>query len=453
MASKKNRKFKFFVRVADIGLFQSVIQTRARLMVSALAATLIALGMIYVGSAWMRESSASAMMNVLFISLMLTGLIVASYIDALLLGDLFFPGKWRERVLLGHEVNLDEELDETVIKEYNPHFMIVLMALIFVLFWVSQKITDGYIWYYEDVGFAITLMRSDDADERYFALEEISNPLRTPVWQNTELHKQITVLVDDPEPRVRVMAVYVAGRLDVTSASERILKHFRETDSSELRAEAAIALGRLKWKAAIPHLSSHLAKPSIVSDEAVGILRGFSFFGSADEGAAGPTIVSLLEGCNTPDGERLPEAVVINAFYAIKETRFDGGREIAQRYLEGNFCSPSLPERCSAANALRYIGKPDDIPFLKRAFQGAQRDDYCDANYWKFRKEGLTEIIDKEPLRAKILRAVGNQKDFDTYEWMWSIGANEEEHPETRKVSETYTTEMYELHERKQKGR
>jgi len=440
---KREKTWRLIPRVQEIGFFYGVMATRQRLITVALSATAAELLVIYLVSTWMRATSGAPMSNVLIIALSLTGLLVAAYLDALVIGDLFFPGRWRERILAGGQLEpQDWEEEQAFVKEYNAPFFVIFFILLFGLYGLSQLLTNRFLAYYQDLGFALTLMRSDDPDDRLMGLEEMVNPLREQSWQNESLHAHIADLVDDDDPRVQAMAAYVAGRLDVVSAADGILEAFRHSDDDTVRADAAMALGRLEWEKSVAYTANALRSPDLSEAVALGILRGFSF--SQDE-RAGSSVMVLLESCATKSPpQACSKEVVEAAFYALRKMKHEAGRSVAMSYLRSE---RELEERCAAADALRYIATGDDIPELQRAFSEVTPDDECAYAQWRYHEEKAIDVTEKEPLRAKLLRAIGNRKIFETYEWIWAVGADEKENDTTRKVAEQYAREMLAAYE------
>src|SRR5690606_10339506 len=159
--------------------------------------------------------------------------------------------------------------------------------MLLTLYWSSQRLTDGFLGWYQDLGFALTLMRSDDPDDRYLGLEEMVNPLREEYWGDQDLHGQIAILVaDDPDPRVQGMACYVAGRLNVVKSADAMVDVFRESDDEDVRAEAAMALGRLEWSQSLAYLASRLRQKDIGEAETLGVLRGLAMMEDERGGSA-----------------------------------------------------------------------------------------------------------------------------------------------------------------------
>src|SRR5690606_25609151 len=152
----------------------------------------------------------------------------------------------------------------------------------------------------------------------------------------------------------------------------------------------------------------------------------------------------------TEGGPRPSEDVVVNGFYALQKMSYSPGAEVGLAWL-GGACEASEIEQCAAADALRYIATEDELKALERRFTEIPSDMECGYAMWRYHEEKALEIVEAEPLRAKIVRAVGNRKDYDSYEWIWAVGANENEHPKTRKVAEIYAREMLAAYERENK--
>ncbi len=444
--SAKEHKWRLVPRVQDIAFFQSVMTSRKRLLSVTFLITCAELLILFIASRWMRETSGTPVLNIFIIATILAGMVVAAYFLALTMGDLFFPGRWRERILQGERfVPRDWEEEEAAVKEYNAPFLLIWLLSLLALAGVGHVITSGFLNYYQNLGFALALMRSEDPNDQLLGLEEIANPIREAQWQDERLHEQVRIILEESNPEVLAKAAYVAGRLGVVRAADTLLRHFREHDDPNVRAEAATALGRMKWEPALAYLSSHLAK-STSEEEQLGIINGIALM---KDRRAGPAVARLLESCD-PSPESLRPKVVQHALWALAQMDFPGGRNAAKAFLLPDSCARDLSERCAAAESLRVIANNEDIAFLQSAFAKAKPDEECAYFMWRYHEEKSIELVEKEPLRAKILRAVGNRKNPNTYEWIWSVGANEEEHHRTRKVAEIYTREMLKLFEQAQ---
>ncbi len=396
----------------------------------------------------MRETSGSPVTNLFIISFVLTGLIIAAYFVALLIGDLFFPGRWRERVLLGRKFEpKDWEEEKAYVKEYNTPFFIILIVALLTLTWFSQLITGGFLSYYQDLGFALTLMRSEDPDDRLMGLEEMANPFRERSWADPQLHEQVAILVNDSAPEVQKKAIYVAGRLQVVQAGEALVHVFRESEHPDVRGEAAMALGRLEWDRALAYMVARLRAKDVPEIEVLGILHGFAMM---EDARAGDGVAAFLGGCSGEGESRsLSEDEVIAAFYAMRKMGHESGSEVSLEVLGGTLCAPNMLERCAAADSLRYVATKEDMTAVQRTYRDIPPQAECEYAMWRYHEEKALEIVEKGPLRAKLVRTIGNQKDNDAYEWIWAVGADESEHPETRKVAETYAREMLAAYKRK----
>lgn len=450
-ARKKKRdalEWRLVPRVQDIGFFHGLLVSRSRLALGALAATTVSMVVIVLVCDWIRESSGSPSLNVLIISLMMTSVIVAAYIDALLVGDLFFPGRWREQLVQGDAFvpeNWDEE--QASVKEYNTTFILVVVGMVAVLGWLSQVLTGGFFSYYKNVGFALTLMRSDDAEDRLRGLESISNPLYEDYWQEEALHEQVAKLVEDGDAQVQAFAMYVAGRLGVVRAADSMLTSFRDaSEEREVRGAAAMALGRMKWDKALAYLAHRLRAKDASEAEKIDIVRGLALLGDA---RGGESVARLLDSCEGGES-RLSEELVVTGFYALRQTRYHAGSPVALKYLGGEACGATVTrqEQCAAADALRDIAQEAHLEGLQRVYPTLPSDYDCEYEIWHYANEKGVELVEAEALRSKVVRAVGNRKSYDTYEWLWNIGADERENLKTRKVAELYVRGILEAYER-----
>jgi len=314
-----------------------------------------------------------------------------------MIGDLFFPGRWRERVLLGKKITPRNFAEESAfIKEYNVHFLIVVLVSILSLVWVSQQLTRGFLSYYQDLGFALSLMRSDDPADRVMGLEEIGKAYYEKSWSAPELHEQLKNAVNDTDQRVRLAAYYTAGRLHARSAGMAILERYQGTEDIEERAAAAQALGRMGYERALSRLSQRLRGTHTPRAERLAIIQGFALMGHP---RGGPATVRFIERCFADElDEPCDEEDLRLAFFALRKMRFEGGRKVAQTQLLDADASPHM--RCVAADALRWIAVDDDIPMLRSAYYRMDPDIDCEETYWKQSNETPIPVVDAGTLRS-----------------------------------------------------
>lgn len=448
MASGKKKKddgFRWVARVRDIGFFQGFARTRGRLITAASVATIVALGLSFVTSLWVREFSGYPTLDMLVIASTLAVLIVASYIDGMLIGDLFFPGRWRERVLLGQDFEPDTpEEERTFAREYSVHFLIVVVSCILSLIFVSQKLTGGFFDYYQRLGFALTLMRSDDPSDRLSGLKQISGAYYEKSWDDPALHTQIALLAEDLDPEVRSLAYYAAGRLEVLDAGPALLSALSNGKDSTMRAEAALALGRMRHPDALVEMGMHLRDPKNPEEVRIGVLNGFSYWRAPQ---VGPNVAAFLRRCGDDSKRRLlSEQEVRFGLHALSDTAFEGGASLAIDLINDEVCpDTTLPEKCSALELLRHNATPDDLTALQGLVHRFSPDARCEAFSWKLRDESPRHLVTPEFALAKVIRAVGNRRYYRAFEWMKSF--NVEPYPiEVRNTAGNYVlrfTHMY----------
>ena len=79
---------------------------------------------------------------------------------------------------------------------------------------------------------------------------------------------------------------------------------------------------------------------------------------------------------------------------------------------------------------------------MKQAFEKVASNDNCPIVYRKYHEEAAIILFEDDPMRALFVRSIGNLMDADDYDWIWSVGANDSENQQTRKVAEMYTKAM-----------
>jgi HEAT repeat protein len=433
--------FKVLVNPGDLGLFIGLAHTRPRLITSALTATALGLAAAWVVSAWIRGGGGGPMLNIAAIVALFIGLFLASYINTMLLGDLFFAGRWRERVLLKRAVD-DSSVEEDIAaaKDYSLHFLLLNLGMILALLLSSELITGGFLRYYQGMGSAVALLRSDDPEDRVIGLGRISHALNSARWADPTLHAEVARLVNDPNPDVQTKAFSAASRLQVVDAAPSLLVHLRDPRApARVRAEAATALGRLQHRDAALDLIALAADPAAPDDLRLGALHGMLFW--ADP-TFGPTFLAPLRQCALIPGQRLTTEQVALLFYGLAKTQPKGASAVALDWLEGGPCAASSDEQCAAAEALRRLGDPEDIPRLKAAYDRAHPEARCEGQYWAFRDEATVSLVEPELTRAKLVKAVGNRKSFLVFGWLRAIHQDLSLPLKLRNVAGTYINSL-----------
>ncbi len=158
----------------------------ARWRLAAAAALLLGLllGVGPVATAWIWDESSSHLANLLILLGLAFALLAFGGAIATLVGDLIFPNRWRERVILGRRVAgpADDALDspETVrgMKTYMLPFSAILVVAIGGAGAGFDAASGGFLKRYQRFGSLRTTLRSDDMAGKLESLAALSGERR-----------------------------------------------------------------------------------------------------------------------------------------------------------------------------------------------------------------------------------------------------------------------------------
>lgn len=421
----------------SLGLFRPALKSRKRLQLLTVLVLCAQCLLLWGGGTAIEKYSHSPGLNIFAIAFLCATLLVSGYFVALVVGDLIFPGPWREKMFRGEKFVPEKFADQTALLKNRGIYFILLWVLCTVgVSFGADFVTGGFLERYRKSGSILTMMKSEQEQDRLSALEIYVNPLSSRRWDVQDLRAQTVRMLQDESERVRAQASYVLGRLSVGDAAEALTSMLQDKDA-QVRMQAAIALGRMQWLPARTQLLAALqsAFEGKRFVEASDIVYGLTLLN--DKAVIGP-VQRLLEQCD--EVGTCEPLFVAYAFYLLKTLQAPGAAKLSVRFLENSKTTKEI--RCFAADCLRYTAKPRDIDTLKHLFAQAGVQEECAPLYKKLNEEAAVLLFDAEPVRAKLLRAVGNQRDMRNYDWIWTIGADTSEHPQTRKAAEIYTRAM-----------
>jgi NO-binding membrane sensor protein with MHYT domain len=96
-------RIKLVTNVSEYALLRGLARTRARLVVSTLLATAAMVGFGLWSAHYVLEVSSSVGVNLGLITFNMMVMLVAAYLQTVLIGDIVFSGPWREQVILGEQ--------------------------------------------------------------------------------------------------------------------------------------------------------------------------------------------------------------------------------------------------------------------------------------------------------------------------------------------------------------
>lgn len=421
-------KFQLITNVSEFGLFQGLAKTRLRLILAAAIATGAWYGATFWVAGFVNGSSTSVELNVVVIAASMLLLLAASYIGAMLFGDLFFPGNWRERVLLGKRVKVDaksaELLDVDQHRNFNLQFLIALAVIIAGNYYGATAVTGDYLDEYHDVGFLLTQLRSADSVDKTAALAELATPLYRPRWQEPRVKAAIVDELDNPDPEIRGWAVYAAGQAKYEDHFDRLLAEL-DNENAETSAYAAEALGKLGEKRATAPLVAFLGKAQDPRRQ-LGALRGLA---QLKDPEAGPAIMPLTKSADA--------TVQAHAFWALGQVEYHAAHpQLLELWEKG-----SNAEKCGALEAIKYIPAAEDAARFKKAFVVVKDDHQCPWVHWEDRDEVKTPVMYKAHFRTKFLKIVANSlvrhsRIHPERDWFILVASDKDRPFETRKQAD-----------------
>ncbi|AWV90042.1 HEAT repeat domain-containing protein [Bradymonas sediminis] len=408
-------RIQLITNVSDFGFFLGVAKSRARLV----AATLTMLAITGGTGVWMAnyilETSQSVGLNLVIITLTMILVLITSYFMAMLVGDLFFPGPWREQVLLGQTPADDSMVS---IDDHNLEFVIVLAISVVLNAFALNYITDGFMDRYQAEGFFAVQLRSDDVEDRIDALSTIAEPMNFELWKRPGLKEIVTDAFDDPDERVRMRAYWTAGLFKDINAQPALIKVLEGGASAGEKKEAAVALGKINdpeiSRAALEALAAENAAP----EATVGALRGLGLLAKEE------SLQVAMDLSASSD-----ESVMMHAFWLIRQIGSDKARTLVK---EGIAQEPTGNRRCALYDTLKMVATPDDVLWAKREFQTTDpalpESTECEFVVWTDHDESKHILIYGDSYREKLMKIVANADAFAEKDW-FQLQVNDPELP------------------------
>lgn len=409
-------KIQLITNVSDFGLFLGVAKTRPRLI----AATLIMLAVTGGAGLWtadyILETSQSVGLNLLIITVTMMLVLVTSYFTAMLVGDLFFPGPWREQVLLGKPPAEDSIVS---IDDHNLEFVIVLALSVVLNAFALNYITNGFLDRYQAEGFFAVQLRSDDVQDRVDALITIADPMNYELWKRPGLKEVVHQAFEDPDQRVRERAYWTAGLLKIIGAQPALIAVIEGDAAPGEKKEAAVALGKIDdpeiSRAPLETLAAQNADP----ETTVGALRGLGLLARKD---------SLQIAMDLSDSS--DESVMIHALWVIRQI---GDTEKARPLVKKGIADgPTGNRRCALYDTLKMVATPEDVLWAKRQFQTTNPElpesSECEFVVWTDYDESKYILVYGDSYREKLMKIIANADAFAEKDW-FQLQVNDPELP------------------------
>lgn len=410
-------QIKLVTNVSEYALLRGLARTRARLVVSTIGTTAMMLGFGMWSAHFVLEISSSVGLNLVLITINMMLMLVAAYLQTVLVGDLAFSGPWREQVLLGETPTAGVS-----VTDHNAEFMILLLLLVVANAFVVNFGSGGFIDTYHTEGFFRSRLRAEAPRERVDALEYMTEPMNFELWTVNGVRDLVVQHLDDPAEEVRRIAIWNAGEMDITPARDRLIEIVLDSqESSEVRAEAAEALGKLgNDDGARKKLEAVLTR---TSDDRllVGALRGLALMKS-------PLSVEAA----SPLTRSKDEDVMLHAFWVLRNSGEPKLHTMLREQLEEN---PTGRRRCALLDTLKMVATEDDVNWARREFSRVSPEAGCEPVVWEERNERQHYVLYSDTFRVKYLKIVANASGAEHRAWFERIVADPEQPWRVREVA------------------
>mgnify|MGYP006291477485 CR=1 FL=1 len=386
-------KIKLITNVGEFGLLRPLAKTRGRLVLSTLVGLAITYGAGLAAAHYVLEQSPSVMLNLLIITAMMMLVLVASYLLTILIGDLFFPGPWRQNVILGQDV--DDEL--SAVEDHSAEFLILLfLSVVANALTLNYAAGDFFTEYHGDAFYSV-MLRAESPEDRLDALADIPDPMNHELWDDEQLAETVIAAFDDPDEKVRQRAYWTAGFLQATQSRDKLLGVIEGDAPPPEKAAAAIALAKFDDpNARSIEAVATLLDNSDAAEAKVGALRALGLM----ETDAQPVVDTVIDATKSDD-----EGVMIHAYWALRKIRGERARDYVRGVIESE---PSGRERCAAYDAMKLVANKKDVLWAKKAYRDASVDKACKPVVWRDNGQGKHYILWNDSFREKVLKIIAN---------------------------------------------
>jgi hypothetical protein len=410
-------QIQLVTNVAEYALFRGLARTRGRLVVSTAVVTAATFGFGLASADYILNSSTSVGLNLGLITFNMMLVLVAAYLQTVLVGDLFFSGPWREQVVLG-----ETPTDGVSVKNHSAEFMIVLLIAVVLNGLAVDLGAGGFLETYHTEGFFRAELRSEDPGQRLGALEYMTEPLNFELWPVPEVQQLVVEHLDDPDPNVRARAIWNAGEMDIGAARDPLRRIVLDTSLDEaIRAEAAEALGQLGLDGVSREALEGLLSNETPSRLLIGALRGLALMKSP------LSIKPVLPILDHDDRD-----VVLHAFWVLRSSGEPELRPMLHERLKATE-DPQL--QCALLDTLKMVATPEDVTWARRAFDRAPKEKKCEPIVWEERNERQHYVLYSDSLRVKYLKIVANASGGEQRAWFERIVADPEQPWRVREVA------------------
>jgi hypothetical protein len=375
-------------------------------------ATIASLGFGLVSAWYILETSTSVVWNLLLITINMMVLIIASYLQAIFVGDLFFPGPWREQVILGKHA-----VGSVSVKNHGAEFLVILVVAMIANIGVIELGSGGFFDRYHHEGFFEVRLRSTDPTERLAAFEDLRDPMNYQLWERPHIKTLVLRHLKDPDPQTQASAIWIAGQLKMLDARQTLLE-VAEHHSGAPQDEALHALGKL---GANDEARLLLEKMAQTSDSPIPALRGLALMASP---LSYETALSLARSEN--------EDTRIHALWVLRVIQDSKARPFVRGRLE---VATSQTEQCALLDTLKMVGTSEDVTWARLRFNESSHNVVCPPLIWEERNERQHYVTYSDSLRVKYLKIVANADAKPQIEWLRRLVNDREEEEHVREVA------------------
>jgi len=414
---------KIKTNISDLGLLRSWISTRGRLLISTGLVTILSIAFGLLSALYILDSSTSVVFNLFLITLNMMVLIVASYLQAVLVGDLTFPGPWREQILLGIP-----STSEVSVKNHGAEFTIILVLAMGVNIAAIELGSGGFFDRYHNEGFFEVRLRSDDPRERLAAFEDLRDPMNYVLWTRPRVQELITAHLNDPDDQTAAAAIWLAGHLGIEEARDALITITAESEALAKR-EALHALGKLGTHEIARTRLEEVS--TIPSEFQISALRGLALMAS-------PLSYDIAIGL-----VRAPsEDVRIHALWVVRNLGDSRARVVIRSRLDAQV---SDVERCALLDTLKMVGTVEDVTWARLKFNETPMNETCPPLIWEERNEKQHYVTYSDSNRVKYLKIVANADAKSHLEWLRRLVNDRDEEDHVREVANEVLKRLNEL--------
>ncbi len=410
-------RLRFSTDISDLGLFRLFAKTRRSLVITVVLSTLLAWA-IGLASAWYALNvSTSVVLNLLAITANMMVVLVTAALQAILVGDLTFPGPWREQVILG----VQGDGDRVSVRNHGAEFLIITTIAIVANVAALELATGGFFEKYHHEGFFEVRLRAEDPSERQAALEHLRDPMSFQLWERPGIRALVLRHIDDPDVSVQREAIFCAGLLKLQTASEALMNQAKTSPSPAVRGDAAVALGKL---GSSPDTIKVLEAMALSKDAEAreGAYRGLALMAS-------PLTLPFIHSKFPSDDAHTR----VLAYWVAGQVEDDSSHNLLRAKLEQKL---ELNEKCAVLDALKMVATKEDVIWARLQFSNSPHDLRCEPLIWEERNEKQHYVTYRDSLRVKYLYIVANADAKGQKEWFARVLADNDEEEYAREVAQ-----------------